>query len=470
MHVPKQHRYSVSSLKTADDAIAGLPYANKGKAMNSPKITFYCLLILWQPANAIEYNAAITATTQWMVNTHNGDTQAFNLTLQPELESSFDNGWKIHSEFRLRAEAINGMQINDLNRNSYAAFSKPIQLNGEIEWELREFTLQGSIGDTFLTLGKQQIVWGKADGLHVLDVVNPQSFREFILNDFDNARIPLWTINIERTIANWDVQFLWIPDQTYHAIPNQDARFAFTSPELVPVAPAGVQVNLAKPKRPNNLFLDSDVGIRASTFWNGWDITFNYLYQYNNLPVLRQNLSIENNQPIVTVIPEYKRTHVIGTTFSNAFSDWVVRGEIAYFSEHYFISKKPFQNQGVVKSPELHYVLGLDWNAPLDILLSGQVIQSWVIDDANKTTRDTLDTTLTGLMRFDFMYNTLVAEVLVIANTNNGDGVIRPKISYEWLDNIKTWAAADIFYGDKDGVFGQFDQNDRVVFGVEVSY
>ena len=172
-------------------AIADPPYANKGKAMNVSKITFYCLLIIWQPTKAIEYNAAITATTQWMINTHNGNTQAFNVTLQPELEASFNNGWKIQSEFRLRAEATNGMQINDLNRNSYADFSKPIQLNREVELELRELTLQGSIGDTFLTLGKQQIVWGKADGLHVFDIVNPQSFREFILDDFDNSRIPL---------------------------------------------------------------------------------------------------------------------------------------------------------------------------------------------------------------------------------------------------------------------------------------
>jgi hypothetical protein len=68
------------------------------------------------------------------------------------------------------------------------------------------------------------------------------------------------------------------------------------------------------------------------------------------------------------------------------------------------------------------------------------------------------------------MYDTLIAEVLVIANTNNGDGIIRPKISYEWHDNIKTWLGADIFYGDKQGVFGQFEQNDRVVIGLEISF
>ena len=429
------------------------------------------MLSLWQPlSEAVEFDRTITTTLQWKVNTDEGSSQALNLTLLPELEASFQNGWKIKSALRVRVEAIDGMQVNDINRDNYAEYSEPVQLNREVELELRELTLQGNIGDTFLTLGKQQIVWGKADGLHVLDIVNPQSFREFILDDFDNSRIPLWTANIEHTIADWDLQFLWIPDQTYHAIPKQNARYAFTSPEIVPTAPQGINVSIEQTKRPNNLLLDSDVGIRLATFWKGWDISFNYLYQYNNLPVLRQQLSIENGNPLVTISPEYQRTHVIGGTFSNAFSDWVVRGELGYFTDHYFIAKNPLQNQGVVKSPELHYVLGLDWNAPWDLLISGQLIQSWIIKHANEATRDKLDTTITGLVRRNFMYDTLIAEVLVIANTNNGDGVIRPKISYEWQDNIQTWLGADFFYGDSQGVFGQFDRNDRVVFGVEISY
>ena len=439
--------------------------------MKIDKIVFYCLISLWQSIGiAVEFDNSITATSQWVINTDKGDSQSLSLSIVPEMNIDFENDWQLKSTVRLRAEAIDGMQINDLDRDGYSDYSKPAQLNDGLEFELRELYLQGAIGETNLILGKQQIVWGKADGLKVLDIVNPQSFREFILDDFDSSRIPLWTMNIERTIADWDLQFIWVPDQSYHALPKQNATYAFTSPELVPTAPAGVAVDIEHARRPNNIILDSDVGFRAATFWKGWDITFNYLYQYNNLAVLRQDVSLANGNPVVTITPEYERTHVIGGTFSNAFSDWVIRGEVGYFTDHYFIAKNSLKNQGVVKSPELHYVLGLDWNAPWDILVSGQLIQSWVINDADKTTRDKLDTTITGLVRRNFMYDTLVAEVLLIANTNNGDGIIRPKISYEWQDNIKTWIGADIFYGDKQGVFGQFARNDRVVVGVQVSF
>ncbi|NOR72167.1 MAG: hypothetical protein GQ532_21190, partial [Methylomarinum sp.] len=180
--------------------------------MKMHKIVFYCLLGLWQ-ANviAVEFDNSITATSQWMINTHNGDSQSLNLTLVPEVNVDFENGWQLKSTMRIRAEAKEGLQINDIDREGYSDVSKPAQLSDGVELELREFYLQGAIGDTFLTLGKQQIVWGKADGLKVLDIVNPQSFREFILDDFDSSRIPLWTVNIERTVADWDLQFLWIP-------------------------------------------------------------------------------------------------------------------------------------------------------------------------------------------------------------------------------------------------------------------
>lgn len=431
---------------------------------------YYCLLALWQTsALAVELDTSITANAQWILNTNNGSSQGLNLTLLPEFSASFESGWQLNSTVRFRAEAIDGMQINDISRENYSPYSRPAQLDDGIELELREFYLQGAIGDTFLTLGKQQVVWGKSDGLKVLDIVNPQSFREFILDDFESSRIPLWTVNIERSFASWDMQFIWIPDPTYHALGKQGATYAFTSPELVPTAPPGVQVNILEANRPTNSFLDSDVGLRAATFWKGWDITFNYLYQYNNAPVLRQSLSMSGNTPVVTISPDYERTHVLGSTASTAINDWVVRGEIGYFTERYFIGNNPLLNQGVVKSPELQYVLGLDWNAPWDILVSTQLIQSWMIRDAGQSTRDKLDTTLTALVRRNFLYDSLVAELLVISNINNGDGIIRPKISYEWQDNLKTWIGADIFYGDQQGVFGQFN-NSRVVMGMEVSF
>ncbi len=70
-----------------------------------------------------------------------------------------------------------------------------------LEAELRELHLDWRVrlgrARLDLRLGKQQVVWGQSFGLRVLDIVNPQDFREFILDDFDESRIPLWGVQVE---------------------------------------------------------------------------------------------------------------------------------------------------------------------------------------------------------------------------------------------------------------------------------
>jgi len=38
---------------------------------------------------------------------------------------------------------------------------------------------------------------------------------------------------------------------------------------------------------------------------------------------------------------------------------------------------------------------------------------------------------------------------LNIQNINDGDGLVRPKVSYEFRDNLEIHTGIDVFYGDK---------------------
>jgi hypothetical protein len=49
--------------------------------------------------------------------------------------------------------------------------------------------------------GKQQVVWGTADGIKLLDIINPTDFRELNQNAVEDARIPVWMINAESYIG-----------------------------------------------------------------------------------------------------------------------------------------------------------------------------------------------------------------------------------------------------------------------------
>jgi len=408
---------------------------------------------------------------RWAYNTEQGEVQVSELNWQPDAQWSFNNGGRLSSTLALKFQAETGLRPADMQRSSYSKASRPALLSDNASLELRELYYEQSLGNWYLTLGKQQLVWGAADGLKVLDVVNPQSFQEFILLEEDQSRIPLWAVNAEYQWQDWTVQLLWIPDKTYHALPEQDAVFAFTSPRLVPQKPPhGVAVHINDAERPERFIKDSDAGLRLSAFIDGWDLSLNYLYQYDNLPALHQSIDTEALQPAVTITPEYHRTHVLGSTISRAMGHWVFRGELAWFSKHYFLTDNSNNKDGVAQTPEFNFMLGLDWSGIENTLISVQSFQSWLVDYNSAFTRPELDINLTFLVRRSFWNESLQTELLFITNSHNGDGLIRPKISYDWQDNIRLNVGMDVFYGDSDGLYGQFDGNDRFFLEFDIDF
>lgn len=67
---------------------------------------------------------------------------------------------------------------------------------------LREFYFDTSAGDWFFRLGKQQVVWGTADGIKLLDMINPTDYRELNQNAGEDSRIPVWMVNAEKDLDN----------------------------------------------------------------------------------------------------------------------------------------------------------------------------------------------------------------------------------------------------------------------------
>ena len=83
--------------------------------------------------------------------------------------------------------------VNHLETNIEDFHTSPIdrlEAGDSFQAELRELYLDVLYEDFDIRLGRQQIVWGESIGLRILDVINPQDFREFILNDFIDAPYP----------------------------------------------------------------------------------------------------------------------------------------------------------------------------------------------------------------------------------------------------------------------------------------
>ena len=53
--------------------------------------------------------------------------------------------------------------------------------------------------DWSIRAGKQQVVWGTADGMKLLDMINPTDYSEMAQNQMEDSRIPVWMVNAEKT-------------------------------------------------------------------------------------------------------------------------------------------------------------------------------------------------------------------------------------------------------------------------------
>ena len=172
---------------------------------------------------------------------------------------------------------------------------------------------------------------------------------------------------------------------------------------------------------------------------------------------------------MVFIEPEYEHSHLIGGTFSNVFGNITLRGETGFSVDRYFLSSDVINNQGIVKRNELAYVLGIDWNAPADILFSTQLFKNHVLNAPDSLIQETHDTTLTFLIRRSFSNETLISELLWISNTTYEDGLVRANIRYELNQNVNIKVGADIFYGNHSGLFGQYKDTDRWLFGINIA-
>ncbi|GAB3279849.1 DUF1302 family protein [Parahaliea aestuarii] len=392
----------------------------------------------------------------------------FSNRLDGEFAAEAGAGWKWFARAAVSSETRDLIEPGEPDDSAVRSkLSRRLFFNDYSEFELRELFVDGYLNDVFVRAGKQQVVWGQADGFRVLDVVNPMNLREFILEDSEDRRIPTWMLNLEVPVGQWMAQFLWIPDTTYDQVPSlQDkARFAPTSPLFVPYPAAPGPVRVSPADKPRQFFGDSDAGARINGFIGGWDLSLNYFYHYLDRPAPYQTPSGE----VFVIAPAYERSHLLGGTLSTVYGDLTLRGELAAHSERYFITRNATtDNQGILSSAAVESVLGLDYNGFSDTFISAQVFVSRILDHDPGMTVSATQSTTSLLVERVYLNQTVTLGGQWFQSLNDSDGLLRLSVDYRWRSHIIFSAGLDAFYSDDLGLFGQFDGRDGISFGVSI--
>jgi hypothetical protein len=388
-----------------------------------------------------------------------------SLTLLPRLGASFSNSLWLEASARIRIDAADELEPKEPRYDTYSVASAPWTFNDEGSAELRDFYLNWSIGNSQLRLGKQQIVWGSLDGVKVLDQMNPQSFREFILADFEDSRINLWSAYLDTRIAGWRTELVWTPDTTGHDIPESRAWFEFQAPRFRYGAEPGSPLPEITTDLPTSVIEDATYGLRLSRQFGSFDLRLQAQSGLDYEPLGRVKAASSG----VVLEQYYQRREVYGLSFEGALGGIVLRGETAYQPQRDFNTRTEFGLDSN-EADQWTAALAMDIDGPWNTFINAQYVYDSVFNESESLVRPSNDHIATVFLRRSFAYDALIAELRWYGTLDEGDGLGRASLSWILTDSITVDLGGDVFWGNDNGLFGQFADRDRVSATVSITF
>jgi hypothetical protein len=335
----------------------------------------------------------------------------------------------------------------------------------DLELGLREAYLDLYFNNFDLRVGKQQIIYGKAEGVFITDVVSPKDLREFLLPEFDEIRMGVTAAKLNYYRGNNTFELVWVPVFTPTNMPEEGSIWRPAMP--FPVAPVfDLSTKEVKPKLEN-----SELFFRYSAMTPGIDFEFVGGYFFDDDPINHITRQIDPETMQLTGLiarPEHHRLAMGGGSFSTQLGPFLLRGEAAYYNGKYFQTSSTMASDGTIEKDYLHYMAGLDYNLK-GVILTAQFIQEYILDYEDGIMNEEFENTMTFLAKKDFFRERLWIELFSYLGLNRGDALIRPKATYSFADGFDIQFGANIFLGN-EGRFGQFNQNDMIFTKLRYSF
>lgn len=380
---------------------------------------------------------------------------AGELELAPRLELGLAKGLSAALSARIRYDSEDFLIPGKPDVGNYSQASRPIVLGNNTIAELRDAYLRWRGDNLSLRVGKQQLVWGSLDGIKVLDVLNPQSFELFILEDFDQSRIPLWSAQAEFTAFNWRVETALIADETSHFIPAPDAWMAFKAPRFRFGAQPSDELPPIRqmPARGQR----GTFGIRLSRTLGDTDVEIVAIDGRDHEPL--GQVVATGGVPTLELFTTRRETY--GFSLQRSIAQSVIRIEAAWMPKRSFnVAEDP--GLGVIEQDNWRAALGFDLNAPFGTFINLQYLHDEVQEPMDALIRDTRERVMTATLRRGFAYETVQAEFQVFHGVDYDDTMRRASLDYQYSDRVRLSLALVQFRGDPRGPFGQFTDRDQV--------
>lgn len=326
-------------------------------------------------------------------------------------------------------------------------------------FQLREAYLDHTDDHWGLRMGRQLVIWGAADGLRITDLVSPMDMTEFLAQDYDDIRMPVNALRL--FVFNEKVRFEAIAVPTFqgYELPVQAGNTWSMLPQNFPLPVVWKAEN-----RPFKLS-DAEYGGRLAFTLPGVDFSLSGLYTWNKMPVMQYTLSPTE----ITVSPQYYRMGFVGGDISKPLGQFVLRGEAAYNIDKHFSYKQEAMMQPQQGFHSLNWLVGVDWYAPSEWMLSAQFSTENIFDYKNCISQERNNMLATLNVSKKLFNSTLQLSDFTYFDVSNKGWFSRFAVDYALSDQIHLTAGFDWFGGDK-GIFAIYKDNSEVWVKAKYSF
>ncbi len=324
--------------------------------------------------------------------------------------------------------------------------------------EVREGSVTCRREEWLVSVGRQSVVWGKADGFPVLDVVHPFDYREFIFDDRAASRRPLTMLRVEKRIGNENyAQLLVIPERREDILPKPGDRFSEPLGNQAELADAAGLTN----NRDGLHVATPQVGIKWEHASSDISWTLNFLNRWAPQPYYVFNPSS------LSVLDVSYQQWIIGGSFDRSFSDWVVRGEMIYMPRDF---RSASSSQIDYRSyQQISWMLGVDKSIG-EWLLGAQFFQTNFSGAEVEPVGGRQQNTLTLMTTRSFWQDRLQFRGFVARDLNHGGTWLRARNSWQAYSNVELGVQCDWFTGDSDSTLGKLKHESRIKFDIKLDF
>ena len=365
--------------------------------------------------------------------------------------------------------------------SSYAALSASAEYNyrnpARTGFRLNEayYRYSGEIWD--ISVGRQVIVWGQADGFKLTDVLSARDNSEFIAFSGDDARLPSDSVRLRFFHNLFTFEAVAIPFFTPNKLPRfgfedgaKNSLYYIDTPDSYKTPFGTIPIKYTKTESPKpKMFTDTEAAARFSFFLPGIDFSVSGFYGWDKNPRFVKSGYVKLNalhlpeQAFLTINQEYYRIGMAGLDAAIPAGDVTIRLETAWVGGRYFEPKNQNPHFGIpningipltfnpaIKKHQLLMLAGIDW-IKSSWTLSGQYFEDLILDHKDDIERPMHKGFVSLSVSKTFLRDTLKLSASGVIDINYGSTSSTYSVGYALTDNINVALGGDVYTKGYDG-------------------